>query len=52
MVKMLKLDYNRSYSLNDLLKIFELSNKLIINGELEILDFCLNLNNLIHIKSQ
>ena len=48
---MIKLDKSYNHSLNELLKIYEICIKLILNGELNMVDFSLDLNNLIYLKS-
>ena len=48
---MIKLNKNYNHSLNELLKIYEICNKLILNGEMNMIDFSLDLNNLIYLKS-
>ena len=49
---MLGLQLDIQYSLDELLEIFDLSNELLKNGNLEVLGFCLELNKLIYIKSK
>lgn len=48
---MIKLNKNYNHSLNELQKIYEICIKLILNGELNMVDFSLDLNNLIYLKS-
>lgn len=50
-INMIKLDKNYNHSLNELQKIYEICIKLILNGELNMVDFSLDLNNLIYLKS-
>ena len=49
---MLGLQLEVQYSLDELLEIFDLSNEILKNGNLEVLSFCLELNKLIYIKSK
>ena len=49
--KMIKLNKNYNHSLNELQKIYEICIKLILNGEMSMVDFSLDLNNLIYLKS-
>ena len=49
--KMIKLNKNYNHSLNELQKIYEICIKLILNGEMNMIDFSLDLNNLIYLKS-